>query len=175
MGFKAFIKAFLGFFWGFFAIYWGILMVFFVKFWGIKILFLVITITTISIKNIVVNKLCFKCFLFVWLFYKLGDATASVGDPSGRLEERPKMSALHVSQNTLGLETDVRIIADNYKKYFATEGKLDNSVRILKNNMWYKQWSVVNFVRDIGRLFRMGQMLSRTSVKSRLQSPQGKH
>ena len=42
MGFKAFIKAFLGFFWVFFAIFWGILMVFFVKFWGIKILFLMI-------------------------------------------------------------------------------------------------------------------------------------
>ena len=38
MGFKAFIKAFLGLF---FAIFLGILMVFFAKFLGIKILFLV--------------------------------------------------------------------------------------------------------------------------------------
>lgn len=45
--------------------------------------------------------------------------------------------------------------------------------RIVDNADWYSSLNFVEFVSQIGRHFRMGQMLSRASVQSRLQSEQG--
>lgn len=43
----------------------------------------------------------------------------------------------------------------------------------MNNAEWYKSLSSVDFICGIGRHLRLGQMLSRTSVASRLQSEQG--
>lgn len=51
-----------------------------------------------------------------------------------------------------------------HKKYF---------YRIIDNLTWYENKNAVDFISSIGRHFRMGTMLSRTSVESRLQSEAG--
>lgn len=44
---------------------------------------------------------------------------------------------------------------------------------IVNNESWYNSMGAVEMIADIGRNFRMGTMLSRTSVKSRLESTAG--
>ena len=44
---------------------------------------------------------------------------------------------------------------------------------ILNNFDWYKDFSFIRFLREIGSLFRLGPMLAKDSVKSRLQSEEG--
>ncbi len=95
----------------------------------------------------------------------LGGATGRIGDPSGKTAERPVLEDQTLQYNVQKLsEFFHRILECN-------EG--DNSAVILNNDEWYKDFSFIDFLREVGRLFRMGPMLSKDSVKTRLQSEEG--
>ena len=42
------------------------------------------------------------------------------------------------------------------------------TIQILNNDTWYENMNIINFLRTAGRKFRMGKLLSRDSVKTRL-------
>uniref|UniRef100_A0A3Q2XSR9 Tyrosine--tRNA ligase n=1 Tax=Hippocampus comes TaxID=109280 RepID=A0A3Q2XSR9_HIPCM len=86
----------------------------------------------------------------------LGGATAQIGDPSGKTSERERLSADAVEENTRGIRESIHRIFTNHELHF-----------------WYKDWNVVGFLAESGRHFRMGTMLSRHSVQSRLRSSEG--
>ena len=48
----------------------------------------------------------------------IGDATAALGDPSGRLEERPLISEQVISSNSQGVSSDISKVFANHFKYF---------------------------------------------------------
>lgn len=50
----------------------------------------------------------------------IGDATAQIGDPSGKSAERPQIDATTVQQNARSIEADVRTVLDNYRRHFAS-------------------------------------------------------
>lgn len=94
----------------------------------------------------------------------LGGATGRIGDPSGKSEERPLLSESELQHNLDALQVFFQRILS-----FQTGPK----PLILNNQNWLQGFSTINFLRDVGKHFRLGQMLAKESVRSRLQSEEG--
>jgi len=95
----------------------------------------------------------------------IGGATARIGDPSGRSTERPLLDASQVEQNATG-------IAQCINRVLRTDTVPDQesiSPAVMVNNYdWLRHMTLLDFLRDYGKLFRVQQMLNKQSVKSRL-------
>lgn len=104
----------------------------------------------------------------------VGGATAQVGDPSGRSSERPLLSSEEVHSNASAIaETLQRIFRNHNEILWNEENKALPELRIVNNSDWYTKLNVVDFLRVAGKNFRLGEMLSRSSVKSRVNSSEG--
>nr|CAI5820189.1 unnamed protein product [Callosobruchus analis] len=103
----------------------------------------------------------------------IGGATAKIGDPSGRNTEREKMEKYTIDDNVQGLYSNIKQIFENHEKYIWKDKDKMKSVKIVNNDEWYSEIKAVDLIGAIGRYLRMGTLLSRTSVQSRLQSPAG--
>ncbi|XP_060655425.1 tyrosine--tRNA ligase, mitochondrial [Drosophila nasuta] len=106
----------------------------------------------------------------------VGGATGLIGDPSGRKTERNQLGESVIETNLQAIEQQLRKVFKNHedclwdtKKY---SSKLE-PLRIVNNADWYANLSLIDFVANMGRHFRMGSMLSRSSVQSRLESEDG--
>lgn len=108
----------------------------------------------------------------------IGGATGEVGDPSGRTTERSEMA------NATRLDHINRIsnqFLNFFKKaieYGKTRNLMIENLKIgsqeLKNNHdWWKDMGMLEFLAKYGRHIRVNQMLSRESIKNRLNSEQG--
>jgi tyrosyl-tRNA synthetase len=89
----------------------------------------------------------------------LGGATGRIGDPSGKSTERVLLDAETIERN-------IACIRRHFDKI------LDNPV-LVNNDSWFAKYSFIDFLRDIGKHFRVNVMLTKDSVKSRLQSEEG--
>ncbi|MEZ5026126.1 MAG: tyrosine--tRNA ligase [Chitinophagales bacterium] len=92
----------------------------------------------------------------------VGGATGMVGDPSGKSVER----------NMLSEETLQHNLACQKKQL---EKFLDfdcgaNSAEIVNNYDWFKEFSFLEFIRDTGRYITVNYMMSKDSVKNRLEN-----
>ncbi|NDH10045.1 MAG: tyrosine--tRNA ligase, partial [Gammaproteobacteria bacterium] len=85
----------------------------------------------------------------------LGGATTKIGDPSGKDESRPILSDEDIAKNTAGIE--------GVFKQFGLE-----AVTMVNNDDWISEFSLVGFLRNIGRHFSVNRMLAFDSVKNRL-------
>lgn len=91
----------------------------------------------------------------------IGGATGRVGDPSGKSHERPLLFDADISRN-------IQKISEFLQSLFEKETPV-----LLNNDDWYRKMNVVEFLRDVGKQFRLGPMLAKESVKARLQSEEG--
>jgi len=98
----------------------------------------------------------------------IGGATAQIGDPSGKSKDRDKQSAQVLLQNVNGITKSLLNVFSNHAKYFWKHHDSLPEPIIVNNMEWYKEIGVIDFMNNIGRQFRMGTMLSRESVKTRL-------
>eukprot|EP00892_Ulva_mutabilis_P008830 jgi/Ulvmu1/6319/UM029_0027.1 len=96
----------------------------------------------------------------------LGGATGLVGDPSGRSVERPVLSEDQVAQNVAGIAGIVERVLERNR------GGLP-PVKVVNNYDWYRGVSFLAFLRDVGKYARMGTMLNKDSVRTRLASDAG--
>ncbi|CAG9827532.1 unnamed protein product [Diabrotica balteata] len=103
----------------------------------------------------------------------VGGATAKIGDPSGRNTEREEISKSFIAENIQGLCENIGTIFLNHEKFLWKENKSLKPVSILNNASWYQVMDPVDLIGGAGRYLRMGTLLSRTSVQTRLQSPAG--
>ncbi|XP_010882198.1 tyrosine--tRNA ligase, mitochondrial [Esox lucius] len=103
----------------------------------------------------------------------IGGATAQIGDPSGKTSARERLSSNVVEDNTRAIRESLQRIFTNHELIFHTSSKKLGTVTVLNNLAWYKDWNAVAFLSEVGRHFRMGTMLSRSSVQSRLKSAEG--
>lgn len=95
----------------------------------------------------------------------LGGATGMIGDPSGKSTERQFLDESTLSTNLEGIRKNFNQVLD-----FANAATMP----ILLNNLdWYRGVDFIRFLREIGKLFRMGPMLGKESVKKRIQSEEG--
>ncbi|MCH9609851.1 MAG: Tyrosine--tRNA ligase [Chlamydiales bacterium] len=90
----------------------------------------------------------------------VGGATGMVGDPSGKSVERNLLDHTTIEHNLKGIRGSL-------------EAVLKDNVTILNNYDWFKEFGLIEFLRDVGKHFRMGVMLSKESVKARLNSEEG--
>lgn len=104
----------------------------------------------------------------------IGGATGQVGDPSGRSSERSKLGLSIVERNIVQIKKQLERIFSNHADFIWTKPK-DKllPVHIVNNADWYRDVNLVDFISTFGRNFRIGQMLSRVSVQTRLQSGSG--
>lgn len=107
----------------------------------------------------------------------IGDSTAEVGDPSGHKSDRNILSREVIKHNADLIAKNVQNIHKNFENYvlpkYYKKKKSLNELRILRNSKWYESTSVVDFISQAGRSIRIGDMLSRTSVKTRMESGSG--
>lgn len=95
----------------------------------------------------------------------VGGATGMVGDPSGKNEERVLLSQDQVEENLKQMQSCVSTVLD-----------MDHPVtgaKIINNYDWHSRLNCVDWLREIGPYFRVNSMLSKESVKRRLDSDQG--
>ena len=89
----------------------------------------------------------------------IGGATAQIGDPSGRSDMRTMLDKEKIEKN---LENIKKLS----KKFIKTDG--DNPAMIVSNADWMKDYSYVDFLRDVGMYFNVNVMLSAEAYKKRL-------
>jgi tyrosyl-tRNA synthetase len=88
-----------------------------------------------------------------------------IGDPSGKSVERQLLDEPTIQTNLKGIRKNLEAILDfNHPTTKAI---------ILNNFDWFKNFSFIQFLRDVGKLFRLGPMLAKDSVKTRLNSEDG--
>ncbi|GLD93447.1 hypothetical protein PINS_up002039 [Pythium insidiosum] len=95
----------------------------------------------------------------------VGGATGRIGDPSGKSEERVLLTDDVVSHNASQLLRGLAPVLD-------FDCPRTGAV-VLNNADWHTRMSAVDWMRDIGRHFRVNTMLTRESVKKRLETEQG--
>lgn len=95
----------------------------------------------------------------------IGSATSTVGDPSGKSKERPVISASTVKENALNLHREVEEMISVLCKY---RGILKDKVEIVDNLSWLKDVGIISFLREVGKYVSVASMVSRDSVKSRI-------
>jgi tyrosyl-tRNA synthetase len=94
----------------------------------------------------------------------LGGATAMVGDPSGRSEERNLLSSEQVDRNVVSVRAQLERLLD-----FAGP----NPATVLNNNEWIAPIHFTDWLRNVGKHFTVNYMLAKESVKRRLDDEQG--
>ena len=105
----------------------------------------------------------------------VGGATGLIGDPSGKEEERVLKSDEQVQENLRGiraqLEQLLARVLTMYPERVAGAAK-DRALHVpLVNNAdWIRPMSYIDFLRDVGKYFRVNQMIHKDSVRNRLES-----
>ena len=102
----------------------------------------------------------------------LGGATGRVGDPSGKSAERPVMSEETIEKNTRGIEATLRGLLAADKADVTGRGEL-KMPEIVNNLDWFGGMGLLTFLRDVGKYARVGTMISKESVKKRMESESG--
>ncbi|MFW5871073.1 MAG: tyrosine--tRNA ligase [Verrucomicrobiota bacterium] len=95
----------------------------------------------------------------------VGGATGLIGDPSGKSAERVFLSTEKIRKNVEG-------IRENLSKLIDFEDAGAPAV-LVDNNQWLGDFRMIDFLRDVGKHFRMGAMLGKESVRARLNSEAG--
>ncbi|MGY8920158.1 MAG: tyrosine--tRNA ligase [Flavobacteriales bacterium] len=93
----------------------------------------------------------------------IGGATGMIGDPSGKSAERNLLDekTLHKNQTA---------IKEQLSQFLNFDSKIQNSALILNNLEWMKNFSLLEFIRDVGKHISVNYMMSKDSVKNRISS-----
>ena len=92
----------------------------------------------------------------------LGGATAFIGDPSFKSEERKLLSAETVANNIKGIHAQVSKLLD-------FNSKEENGAIMVNNYDWMKDFSFIDFAREVGKCITVNYMMAKDSVKKRLE------
>lgn len=93
----------------------------------------------------------------------IGGATGMIGDPSGKSQERNLLDEPTLRHNQ-------ECIKKQLSKFLDFETEAPNMAEMVNNYDWMKEFSFLNFIRDIGKHITVNYMMSKDSVKKRLDS-----
>ena len=92
----------------------------------------------------------------------LGGATAFIGDPSFKSEERKLLSPETVAHNIEGIHNQV-------SKLLNFNSSEANGAILVNNYDWMKNFSFIDFAREVGKCITVNYMMAKDSVKKRLE------
>lgn len=92
----------------------------------------------------------------------VGGATGMVGDPSGKSQERNLLDEETLQRNLNGQRQQL--------EKFLDFNCGENSAEIVNNYDWFKDFSFLDFIRDVGKHITVNYMLKKDSVQNRLDS-----
>ena len=95
----------------------------------------------------------------------VGGATGMIGDPSFKSAERNLLDEATLNHNVTCLK--------NQLAKFLNFGDGENDAKMVNNYDWFKDFSFLDFIRDVGKLITVNYMMSKDSVKKRLEGDNG--
>ncbi|MGQ0737465.1 MAG: tyrosine--tRNA ligase [Bacteroidota bacterium] len=95
----------------------------------------------------------------------VGGATGMVGDPSGKSEERNLLSEEILRHNQKGVKKQL-------EKYLDFNCG-DTSAEMVNNYDWFKDFTFLDFIRDVGKHITVNYMMAKDSVKKRIEGDTG--
>jgi len=98
-------------------------------------------------------------------FALVGGATGMIGDPSGKSEERVLLDEKTLRFNQVGIQKQLEkfLVFDN----------APNAAEMVNNYDWTKDFSFLQFLRDVGKHLTVNYMMAKDSVKKRMESGSG--
>lgn len=98
-------------------------------------------------------------------FALVGGATGMIGDPSFKSAERNLLDESTLQHNLNGLKAQL--------SKFLSFGEGETDAKMVNNYDWFKDFSFLDFIRDVGKLITVNYMMSKDSVKKRLEGENG--
>lgn len=92
----------------------------------------------------------------------IGGATGMIGDPTGKSAERNLLDADTLNNNIKGIEKQL-------KKFLDFDSGLPNTATIVNNYDWLKDYTFLDFIRDVGKHLTVNYMMAKDSVQKRLE------
>lgn len=92
----------------------------------------------------------------------VGGATGMVGDPSGKSAERNLLSENILNHN-------LSCVSNQLEKFLDFKTK-DNPAEVVNNFDWFKNFNFLDFIRDVGKHITVNYMMSKDSVRKRLET-----
>jgi tyrosyl-tRNA synthetase len=96
----------------------------------------------------------------------VGGATGMVGDPSGKSAERNLLDESTLNYNLEGIKRQL-------SKFLDFNSSSTNAAVLVNNYDWFKNFSFLDFIRDVGKHITVNYMMSKDSVKKRLEGETG--
>ena len=97
----------------------------------------------------------------------VGGATGMIGDPSGKSAERNLLSEDTLRANQEGIKKEL-------EKFLHFDGA-ENSAEIVNNYDWFKEFSFLGFLRDVGKHLTVNYMMKKESVQKRITAQEGEN
>lgn len=91
----------------------------------------------------------------------VGGATGMIGDPSGKSAERNLLDEAALRHNQESIKAQLA-------KFLDFESNAPNAAELVNNYDWMKEYSFLDFIRDIGKHITVNYMMAKDSVKKRL-------
>ncbi|SHI92940.1 tyrosyl-tRNA synthetase [Tangfeifania diversioriginum] len=91
----------------------------------------------------------------------VGGATGMIGDPSGKSQERNLLDEPTLRHNQ-------QCIQNQLEKFLDFKSDAPNAAALVNNYDWMKEFSFLEFIRDIGKHITVNYMMAKDSVKKRL-------
>ena len=89
----------------------------------------------------------------------VGGATGMIGDPSFKAEERKMLNEETLAKNVAGIEAQLRRFLD-----------FEKGATLVNNYDWFKDFSLLGFMREVGKHISVNYMMAKDSVKKRLET-----
>ncbi|WP_181306220.1 tyrosine--tRNA ligase [Rufibacter sp. XAAS-G3-1] len=97
----------------------------------------------------------------------VGGATGMIGDPSGKSAERNLLSEEVLRDNQNGIRKQL-------EKFLKFEG-VENAAEIVNNYDWFKEFSFLDFLRNVGKHLTVNYMMKKESVQKRITAQEGEN
>src|SRR5690606_28067054 len=96
-------------------------------------------------------------------FALVGGATGKVGDPSGKSLERNLLDTDDLAKNVAGIKKQLEHFID-------FSSSQPNAAVMVNNYDWFKDFSFLDFIRDVGKFITVNYMLTKDSVQKRMET-----
>ncbi|MBR5373680.1 MAG: tyrosine--tRNA ligase [Paludibacteraceae bacterium] len=96
----------------------------------------------------------------------IGGATGMIGDPSGKSQERVLIDEPRLRHNQ-------ECIKKQLEKFLDFNSKAENAAELVNNYDWMKDFTFLDFIRNVGKLITVNYMMSKDSVKRRFTGENG--